>query len=442
MNSDKQHLLLEYLISSPDTFALTRGIIRTNYFDPTLRKAVDFITTYYDEHNGLPSPDQIKAETSVKLEYKEITRDKVSYCSTEIEQFCKRKAIEQAIMDAPALIKDGDFGAVERLVRDAITVSLNKSLGVDYFANPLDRLEAMLSAPDRTTVGFGQEFDDAIGGGLARTEMLLLTANSGGGKSIVMANIALNYVNMGMNVLYVSLELSESMISQRFDQMLTGIPQFMWRENYSKIAEAITKNKKKAGHLCITRMPVGTNANNIRAFLKEYELKFGIIPDMIVVDYLDLMGPNEKVSADNISEKDKRAAEQLRDIGFDYNAYIVSASQQNRSAIDAPEINQSHIAGGITKINTVDISVSILLTPSMKAAGEIGFTFTKTRSSDGVGKTCYSTWDNRLLRVLPKKPSIAIDPIADRFASKKPPMGKASLSGPGGLSSLMDKYGS
>jgi hypothetical protein len=79
--------------------------------------------------------------------------------------------------------------------------------------------------------------------------------------------------------------------------------------------------------------------------------------------------------------------------------YIATASQQNRSAIEAPELNQGHIAGGLTKINTVDVYISIVLTPTMRAGGEIGFTFLKTRSSDGVGKTVYLKWNNTSLRI-------------------------------------------
>jgi hypothetical protein len=150
-------------------------------------------------------------------------------------------------------------------------------------------------------------------------------------------------------------------------------------------------------------MPSATNANAIRAYLKEFELKNGFIPDMLIVDYLDKMSPNEKISADNISEKDKLSSEQLNDIGFDYNMFIATASQQNRSAIDAQELNQSHIAGGLTKVNAVDIYISIILTPSMKAGGEVGFSFLKTRSNDGVGKTVYLRWEGRTLRILNPK---------------------------------------
>jgi hypothetical protein len=252
--------------------------------------------------------------------------------------------------------------------------------------------------------------------------MLLLSANSGGGKSITLANLAENFLFQGLNVLYISLELSEDMIAQRFDTMFTGVPSVNWKAKYKDIASTIRDIGKEVGKLTIKRMHVGTNANAIRAYLKEFELLYGYVPDLLVVDYLDIMGPNQHVSADNISEKDKQAAEQLRDILFDYNMFGATASQQNRSAIDAQELNHSHIAGGLTKVNTVDWYISIILTPTMKAAGEIGFTFLKSRSSDAVGKTIYLQWDNNSLRI--KNPKSGAEPdedgvIEDRVASSR-----------------------
>jgi hypothetical protein len=76
-----------------------------------------------------------------------------------------------------------------------------------------------------------------------------------------------------------------------------------------------------------------------------------------------------------------------------------TASQQNRSAIDAQELNQSHIAGGLTKVNTVDWYISIVMTPTMKVAGEIMFYFLKSRSSDAVGKAVSLVWNNVSLRI-------------------------------------------
>lgn len=416
----KQQLLIEYLVSSSDTFALCKPLIRSEYFDPEYRKTIDFIHTYYDDYNATPSSVQIEAETGVEITTRIVTRDEIEYCSKEIETFCKRRALERAILSSPPLIDAGDYGKVETIIKDAINMSLNKDLGLDYFYDPRSRLEAMALSPQRTSTKW-KLFDECIGGGLARKEMLLFSANSGGGKSVALANLAINFSAQGLTVMYISLELSEEMIGQRLDMMLTGIPTVAWKENMDEIVNSLNTIAPKMGGIYVKRMESGTTASMIRGYIKEFELKHNKVPDLLIVDYLDIMGSNEKVSADNISEKDKRSAEQLRDILFDYNMFGATASQQNRSAIEAAELNQSHIAGGLTKVNTVDIYCSVILTPSMKAAGEVGITFLKTRSSDGVGKTIYLKWDNNSLRMLNLESDREEDDVAitNRVSSAK-----------------------
>ena len=428
VKNTKQQLLLEYLVSSADTFALCKSIVKPEYFDPELRRGVEFIHDYYDKYSSIPTSEQIEAESNLALKTRQVTRDQIAYCADEIEQFCRKKAMQQAIIQAAKYIEKEDHGAIETLVRNALAVSLNRDLGISYFEQPLDRLEKQTLQPLRTPTKW-TAFDELLNGGLARKEILLFSANSGGGKSITLANLAVNMLEQGFNVLYLSLELSEELIAQRFDTMFTGIPSVLAQQKYRDIASSLVQIAPNMGKMQIKHMPSGTTANQIRAYLKEFELKNGIVPDLLIVDYLDIMGSNEKVSADNVWEKDKRATEQLRDIAFDYNLYIATASQQNRSAIDAQELNQSHIAGGLSKVNTVDVYASVILTPTMKAAGEIGFSFLKTRNSDGVGKTIYLKWDNRCLRILNKTENVDDDGVLfDRIpAASSAGKNKASL---------------
>lgn len=399
MNLEKQKLLLSYLISSPDTFAICQSILKHEYFDPELRSAVKLVQDYYSEYDTTPVPDIITAETGIDIPLNDITRDRIQYCVDEVEKFCKRKAIEKAVISAPEFIKKGDYGAIEKAVKEAILVSVHKNLGLRYFENPDERLQHMLCENPVLSTGWTQ-VDELLFGGLARKELLLVSANSGGGKSITLANLAVNYVENQHNVLYISLELSEEIVAQRFDSMFTGISRKDWRNHVSEIGTQVRQKGKKCGILDIVKMPSQTNADQIRGYLKEYYLIHGFYPDLLVLDYLDKMSPNEKVSADNVYQKDKMVSEQLRDIGVDFNMIIATASQLNRDAVKATSHDHSHIAGGMSKINECDVYWSIKLTEVMKAKGEISFTFQKTRNSDGVGKTILLKWDPKFLRIL------------------------------------------
>lgn len=401
MDEKKQKLLIEYLLSSSDTFAVCQNIVDPEYFDPEFRQSVTFMKQYYEEYSTTPSNEQVEAETNNQFVTRDVAPHEIEYCSREVEKFCKRKAIEKAILASPQLIEDGDYGVVEQIIKDAVTISLNKSLGLNYFESVEERLEQMMNASPTISCGWSS-VDELLFGGLSRKELLLVSANSGGGKSIVLANIGFNYVQQGYNILYISLELSAEIVAQRYDTMFTGIGRKNWREEVKSIAVKVRAegDKEGMGRLDIVQLPTGTSANDIRSFLKEFYLHNGFKPDVLIVDYLDEMAPNEFVSADNIFEKDRRCTTQLRQIGVDDNMIVATASQLNRSAVGATHHDHSQIAGGISKINVSDVYWSIVMTDAQKAAGEMLFNFQKTRNSDGVGKSLYMKWNSTHLRVL------------------------------------------
>jgi len=402
-NLEKQKLLVEYMLASPDTYALCSSIIEPEYFDPELRNSVTFLKQYFDSYHSIPTTEIIAVETGTAYKLREVkTRAEIEYCSKEIESFCKRRGLEKAILKSPDLIREGKYGDVEELVKKALTISLQRNMGLDYFQNPLQRLNALKNTDNAISTGY-PEIDDCLGGGIRRKEMLLLSANSGGGKSITMSNLALNMMEQGLNVLYISLELSEEMIAKRFDSMITGIGSVEILPRAKEVAQVIQSKQQNYGKLFVVRMPTGSNTNSFRSYLKEFELKYNFVPDVLLVDYLDLMGANEYTKAGDVFDKDKKASEQLRDLIHDYNMVLITAAQQNRSAIDAPELNQSHISGGISKINTTDIYMSIIMNDAMRARGEIAFQFLKTRSSDGVGKTVHLGWSAKSLRITSNK---------------------------------------
>lgn len=397
MDSAKQRLLLRYLISSPDLFAITNPILKSEYFDPEVRKATKFIQTYYNEYRALPDSDQIHAETSVELQPTDVSGDKYAYCVTEVEQFCKRKAMEHAVLQSVGLIEKEDYGSVEKLIRDAVTVGITKSLGLDYYEDPLTRLERLRNTALPISTGW-KDVDATCGGGWNRGDLIIFSANSGGGKSVTMENWADRMNNQGYNGIYFSFELNEDLISKRHDSIVTGIHQAEVLMRYKEVAASVVNARANKGHLQIKHMNSPT-PNDLRAYLKEYELKFKRRPDFIVVDYIAGMRSDEKIDSSDVYTKDKYVSEALRAIASDYNAIVATASQQNRDAIDKLELNQGNIAGGISKVDTCDVYISIVMTDAMRASGDMMFQFLKTRSSDGVGKNVHLSWDPKTLRV-------------------------------------------
>lgn len=390
MNKDKQQLLISYIAGHQDLFIKVNPILEVAYFDLTLKPVVKFIKHYFEQYKGLPNQEQIKAETNVTIQPAvDLTSQQRKYAENELESFCRQKAIEHAIRTSAQLVeKEDEYGTIEKLIRDAITVSLSRNLGMDYFQDPSARLQLLSNSTNMVPTGYSK-LDFALGGGLNRREMIVFAAPSGVGKSITMLNVAKNLVEQGLNGLYITLELSEDVVAKRNDSLYSGVGQTELFRNITKVATEIEKIRESCGRFFIKRMPESaTNANHIRAYLKEFELVTGVVPDFIVVDYLDIMASVEKVSVENQFIKDKHVAEELRAIANEYNLIMITASQLNRGAQQIEhldELSQAHIAGGISKINTTDNLVAIIQNAQMKARNEMLFKLLKTRSSGGVG---------------------------------------------------------
>jgi hypothetical protein len=147
-------------------------------------------------------------------------------------------------------------------------------------------------------------------------------------------------------------------------------------------------------------MPTGKNANDVRAYLKEYEIKTGRKVDVLLIDYLDLMHPiGQKISAENLFVKDKYVSEELRNLAMELNTIFVTASQLNRSSVEEIEFDHSHISGGISKINTADNLIGIFTSRAMRERGRYQIQLMKTRSSSGVGAKVDLEFDVDTLRI-------------------------------------------
>jgi len=402
INSEKQKLLLEYLISSTEVFSLCLAIISDEYFNPELKAAVTFIKKYYDDYNATPNSEQIKVETGIELNEKQITMDQIKYCTTEIQSFCRFKALSNAIIDASDIIlseNEDEYDGIPDLIRQALLLSINDGLGLDFFNdNVIERIEKRHEKKLMLPTGFTQ-FDNKLDGGPERGTLTIFLAPSGGGKSLSLANFGLEYYLQGLNVVYFTFELSQDLLDERYLYMLTSLPKtevYHKREDVSKIVSSLNNGD---GRLTISYMaPNETKTNHIKAYLKEYELKYKCMPDVICVDYIDLLSPNKKISLENVFQKEKYASEDLRHLCIEYNILGMTASQLNRSALEAESVGHQHIAGGISKIYTADNVVSINLSDAMKTKGECCMEWLKTRSSDGVGKFTYLKYDGGTLR--------------------------------------------
>ena len=399
-NVEMQKLFVEFLAQDQDLFVRVNGILDAEYFDRTLRKSVDFIRNHANEYGALPTLQQITATTGTELSGIPNVDDRhKKWFIDEFEQFCKHKALESAILKSTDLLEKSEYGAVEKLVKDAVQLGLAKHMGTNYWDDPAGRIERVRNSRGGTSTGW-KDIDQKLYGGFNRGELNIFAAASGGGKSLFLQNLALNWALEGMNVLYISLELSEELCSMRLDSMLTGYNTKEVFRNTDDVDLKVRMAGKKAGRLQIVQLPNGITCNDLTSYMREFEVKTGVKVDCMLLDYLDLMMPAQrKVPPSDLFIKDKFVSEELRNFAVEHDMLFATASQLNRSAVEEIEFDHSHISGGLSKIQTADNVIGIFTSQAMRERGRYQVQFMKTRSSAGVGQKVDLAFDIAGLRI-------------------------------------------
>jgi replicative DNA helicase len=399
--AELQQLFIEFLVQDKDLFLRVNNILEASYFNRPLRKTVQFLQEHVASYGALPTNDQISALTGIKLAGIGDTVDDrhKSWFIDEFESFCKHKALEAAILQSADLVEKGEFGEVERIIKEAVQVGLAKHMGINYWDDPKERINAARYERAGTSTGW-KSIDYKLFGGFNQGELNIFCAQSGGGKSLFLQNLALNWSLMGKNVLYVSLELSEQLSGLRLDGMLTGMNTKAIFNDVEGTALKVGIQGKNAGILQIIQVPSGITTNDLTSYMREFEVQNGVRIDAMLVDYLDLMTPaGRKINASDLFIKDKYVSEDLRNFAVENNILFATASQLNRSAVEEVEFDHSHISGGLSKIQTADNVIGIFTSQAMRERGRYQIQFMKTRSSSGVGQKVDLAFDIEGLRI-------------------------------------------
>jgi archaellum biogenesis ATPase FlaH len=395
-----QKLFLEMMLEDAQSYVRVQNIYNAENFDRSLREVAKFIKTHTDDHKAMPTHEQVKAVTSVDLKrVPDLTEDHYSWFMAEFEGFTRRNELERAILKSADLLEKGDYDPVEKLIKDAVQISLTKDMGTDYFLDPRARLLAIKSNNGQVSTGW-PTLDKRLFGGMNRGELNIFAGGSGSGKSLFMQNIAINWCTQGLNGVFLTLELSEGLCAMRMDSMVANCSTKEVFKDLDTVEMKVKMVGKKSGALRIKYMPAQSNVNQIRSYLKELQVQTGLRVDFIMVDYLDLVMPvSAKVSPNDLFVKDKYVSEELRNLARELNILMITASQLNRGAVEEIEFDHSHIAGGLSKINTADNVFGIFTSRAMRERGRYQLQLMKTRSSSGVGMKVDLEFDLETLRI-------------------------------------------
>jgi KaiC/GvpD/RAD55 family RecA-like ATPase len=421
-NVDIQRLFLEMMLQDAETYVRVQNIYNAENFDRSLREVAKFIKKHSDDHNTLPTGVELR-------EVPELKEGHYDWFLQEFESFSRKQELERAILRAADMIEKGDFDPVEKLIKDAVQISLTKDLGMNFWEDPEGMITRYFDSGGQVSTGWPQ-MDKLLYGGFSRGELNIFAGGSGSGKSLVMMNIALNWVQQGLNGVYITLELSQELTGLRTTAMLTNMSTKDIRKDKETAALKVKMVGKKAGSYQVKALPAQSNINDIRSFLKEYQIQTGRKIDFMMIDYLDLLMPvSAKVSPNDLFVKDKYVSEELRNLSKELGVLMVTASQLNRGAVDEIEFDHSHISGGISKINTADNVFGIFTSRAMRERGRYQIQCMKSRSSTGVGQKIDLEYNIETMRIT--------DPGED--AAEAGTIGYGRPGGPSAPNSIMNQ---
>lgn len=357
--SKKEKLLVEYLLSDRTIFMKCYSILKPSYFDSPIDKVVKFALDFFAEYHTTPNEDVVDAETGVSLTYRDILPGEQEYVLEEIEDLCSREAMSQAILDSVDLVNEGNMAQVQELVRDALSVKIDKKLGTDVFEDIKIRIER--SREERKGYKLGIDaIDDINGGTWHRGEMYMFAAPTSGGKSVILANVVDRMSSQGLDALIISVEMDEDPYAGRLDSIISGLA---IGSDVDSLVNSLEDKKDQYGRITIKRVNNKFGLEDLRTYLMEYHLQYGKYPDLVALDYIDIFANGTHLNKLSVFDRDEIKSHSFRDIMIEYNMMGFTACQLNRDAYqDVISISIAHIQGGISKAQACEAVISMVAT--------------------------------------------------------------------------------
>lgn len=320
------------------------------------------------------------------------------YIEDKVVEFARHQALGAALLKCVELREKGQFDKAEQLVKAAIGIGASEEGDAyNYFARIKERTENRLELlsgkrPPRGVTTGVQKLDEILyHRGWGRKELASIMGGAKAGKTTALINFAKSAALAGNNVLYVTLEVGASIISDRLDASIAEVVMKELGSKPNEVQEKILESwNDKVGELIMHEYPSGTmTPNMLRGLLDRYKapgrnpdgsIRPPITFDLVVVDYADIMAPDFRYS--DVIENSKSIYVALRAIAFDYDVAMLTATQTNREGFKSVVAKAEHVSEDFNKVRTVDLMISINKTEEEAARGEARLYFAASRNQE------------------------------------------------------------
>jgi archaellum biogenesis ATPase FlaH len=380
--------------------------IKGDYFsDRTERIVFEEIQKFVDKYNALPNQNSLEVELDSRKDlseedYKRVLSVLKSLKSDDdvnfewlvetTEQFCKDKAVYNAIVDGIKIIDGKDkargVDALPSILTDALAVGFDNRVGHDYLLDSESRFDFYHKVEEK--IPFDLDFFNRITkGGLPQKTLNIALAGTGVGKSLFMCHMAANCLSQGRSVLYITLEMAEERIAERIDANLMNISiddlHELPKQMYDNKMDAIIKNTN--GTLVIKEYPTASaHCNHFRGLIKELAIKKSFKPDIIFIDYLNICASSRFKANGNVNSYMyiKAIAEELRGLAVETNVPIMSATQTTRSGYSNSDVGLEDTSESFGLPATADLMFALISNEELDELNQIAVKQLKNRYND------------------------------------------------------------
>jgi len=398
-------------------------VVDVNFFElKYLRVFVDKILEYRKKYGTHPSRDTITTilrsdldkesdllqkqvrEYFARISSNEFSLDGEQHIKDISLDFCRKQKLKEAMIKSVGLIQNSSYDEISKIINDALKLGTDNNHGYDFILDFEKRFE--LKARNPITTGW-ELVDNITKGGLGRGELGVVIAPTGAGKSMALVHLGAMALQAGLNVVHYTLELQDKVVALRYDSCITGIPISNVKDQKQIVWDGV---KDVKGKLIIKEYPTkSASTNTIKNHLEKLKRKDFRI-DMVIVDYGDLIRP---ISA----QKEKRIElesiyEELRGLAQVYQCTLWTASQTNRSGLNAEVITMESISEAFNKCFVADFIFTISRTIKDKNMNEGRLFVAKNRNGpDGLVFPIFMDTSNVKIKVLSQSSESATEII-------------------------------
>ena len=378
---------------------------KQSYPHPTYEAMVSVVRTQTEDYSHSIIKQVI--DFMARLKSNAIGNGDDEYVKEKSLDFCKKQKLKEAILKSVDLLQSQSFDEIQKVINEAMNLGADNGHGHDYHKDVEDRFELKMRNPVST---HWEEIDNITRGGLGKRELGVVVAPTGAGKSMALVHLGAMAVVKGKTVVHYTLELADTVVGQRYDSCITGIP----LQNLMSMKDSIIEVVKHIpGQLVIKEYPTkSASTRTIIGHLEKLKQK-GVEVDMVIVDYADLLRP----TASGFKTQELRHSlgniyEELRAIGQVWDIPVWTASQTNRSGLNAEVITMETISEAFNKCFVADFICTISRTMEDKTNNTGRMFVAKNRNGvDGIVYPIEFDTSRVHLKVLPPDEHSTIDAV-------------------------------